>query len=328
MNTNSLTKEVREIGEMHFEGNVIPHNWYHHIKDETTGKPELEAIIILSEILYWFRPVYVRDEGNGEILEVKKRFKGDALQKNKKQFAKQFGMTERKAQDSLALLEKLGLITREYRLIENDDKIVIANVLFIKIVPERIKEITFKNGGGMVEIYHRGGTKSTIPSVENYHITNIYKKKKKKKEDSIFFDYETEQFCHIPPSDLEKWKSLYLGVDVDRELLKMREWLLDPNNPERDGTRTFITNWLEKAFRELQSKKQKASKSEALRKKEETPSIAYDPSIAYGYMMKGRQAYESYLKRLTDQTYYKKYLEGKYVKDYQEYLKQNGGKHE
>ena len=30
----------------------------------------------------------------------------------------------------------------------------------------------------------------------------------------------------------------------------MRQWLINPENPERDGNRTFITNWLSRAYKD------------------------------------------------------------------------------
>ncbi|MBK8537864.1 MAG: hypothetical protein IPL59_23795 [Candidatus Competibacteraceae bacterium] len=39
---------MAEIGQMHFEGNIIPHPWYQWITLES-GKPDLSAIILLAE---------------------------------------------------------------------------------------------------------------------------------------------------------------------------------------------------------------------------------------------------------------------------------------
>src|SRR5262249_45550312 len=88
--------------------------------------------------------------------------------RTKKSFAEQFGLTERKVQESLALLEKLGLITRDYRTVLHGD-VVCSNVLFIKIHPERIKEVTFKNVIAMAEFCHTPPTNSTIPLAEIGH---------------------------------------------------------------------------------------------------------------------------------------------------------------
>lgn len=137
----NTTQEVTAIGEMHFEGNIIPHYWYQNIKYQN-GKVDLNSIIILAEIVYWYRPTYIRDEGSGLVTSVQKKFKSDSLQKDKKSLANQFGLTLVQVQDSLARLEKMGLIYRDYRTILVGDKRM-SNVLFIKINPEKIREVTF-----------------------------------------------------------------------------------------------------------------------------------------------------------------------------------------
>jgi hypothetical protein len=166
---NHATEDVIEVGKLHLEGNVIPHTWYQHIKDEN-GKAELEAIIILSDIVYWYRPVYLRDEHSGQIIEVQKRFSGDLLQKTKKALADQFSMTERKVQDSLALLEKLGLICREYRTVEASNGSRISNVMFIRIFPAAIEAISFQKchsyGRNLPEV-KQNSTKPSLYSTKN-----------------------------------------------------------------------------------------------------------------------------------------------------------------
>jgi len=60
---SNLTPEVEAVGQMHFEGNIIPHRWYQNITHTTPGghtKPHLEAILILSDVVYWYRPVVRR----------------------------------------------------------------------------------------------------------------------------------------------------------------------------------------------------------------------------------------------------------------------------
>jgi|ERR1051325_218697 hypothetical protein len=137
---SNLTPEVQAIGQIHLEGNVIPHSWYQYIRFEN-GKVDTISIMLLSEIVYWYRPTVIRDELTGNVIEVRKKFKADALQKNKKALADQFGLTERQVKDSLCRLEKLGLIVRDYRTVFIGD-IKMANVLFIKINPDKIRQIS------------------------------------------------------------------------------------------------------------------------------------------------------------------------------------------
>ena len=54
-----------------FTGNVIPAAWYRTIP-EIMGKPNLTAIIILSDVVYWYRPVEIRDELTGQLCDSEK----------------------------------------------------------------------------------------------------------------------------------------------------------------------------------------------------------------------------------------------------------------
>ncbi|MGQ0979487.1 hypothetical protein ACT4V8_13270 [Acinetobacter baumannii] len=72
---------VDKIASLNIEGNVIPANWFNTFKLEN-GKPDTNAVILLSEIVYWHRPTIVRDEDSGHIVSVKKKFKADLLQRS------------------------------------------------------------------------------------------------------------------------------------------------------------------------------------------------------------------------------------------------------
>ncbi len=137
-----IPPEVLQMGRIHLEGNVTPHSWYDHIRFEN-GKVDLVSVTLLSEIVYWYRPTYVRDEISGKVIATHKKFKGDALQKSKKSLADQFGLTERQVKDSLARLEQLGLITRDYRSMKTKTGLTLSNVLFIEIHPKKIEAISF-----------------------------------------------------------------------------------------------------------------------------------------------------------------------------------------
>ena len=57
---------VDEIGNFYFSGNIIPETWFYTIVNES-GKPNMLAINILADIVYWYRPTEVRDEKTGKI---------------------------------------------------------------------------------------------------------------------------------------------------------------------------------------------------------------------------------------------------------------------
>lgn len=58
---------VDAMGSTNISGNIIPAIWYKTITKEN-GKPYPLAIVILTDIVYWYRPSEVRDQGTGHIL--------------------------------------------------------------------------------------------------------------------------------------------------------------------------------------------------------------------------------------------------------------------
>ena len=94
------SETVNRMCRLQFTGNVIPSTWYHTIKKET-GKPNLNAIIILADIVYWYRPMEIRDEATGQLCGFKKKFQADILQRNYQQLADQFGITKRDAVNAI-----------------------------------------------------------------------------------------------------------------------------------------------------------------------------------------------------------------------------------
>lgn len=150
MQTGNST--VDKIGQMHFEGNVIPHMWYQEFKFEN-GKPDLVSILLLADFVYWYRPTYIRNEQTGMLEKVKTKFAADLLQKSYKELENQFGFSDKQIRESLKRLEAKRLVQRVFRTIETE-KTRLNNVMFIAINPERIFEITFpqqKQGGNDTE---------------------------------------------------------------------------------------------------------------------------------------------------------------------------------
>lgn len=70
-------------------------------------------------------------------------------------------------------------------------------------------------------------------------------------EDSdISFSFDEKKFTGIKHDDVSKWKVIYDGVDIVRELMRMVEWCL--SNPKKAKLkkqwRKFITTWLQNEF--------------------------------------------------------------------------------
>lgn len=132
---------VDKMLEINISGNIIPQQWYSSIVRDN-GKPYFTAIVILSDIVYWYRPIEIRDEQTGQIKEYRKKFARDKLQRSYQQIANMFGISKREATTAISFLEKLGVIKKEFRSL-NINGITCNNVLFIDLFPERVKELTY-----------------------------------------------------------------------------------------------------------------------------------------------------------------------------------------
>lgn len=144
MTMSSGNAIVDAVGRIGITGNVIPNSWYSAIT-RPNGKPYLNAIVILAEIVYWYRPTETRDEATGRTVEVKAKFKGDMLQRSYGSFAEQFGISKREATNALSALEEMGIVRRHLRNICVRG-MTFSNVLFVELVPERLMEVTHQEG--------------------------------------------------------------------------------------------------------------------------------------------------------------------------------------
>lgn len=148
---------VDAIATMAISGNVIPATWYKTITT-ASGKADLAAINILSDVLYWYRPSEIRDESTGDVIAYRKRFSADLLQRSYDQIAEHFGLSKRQAKDAVVRLEELGAIRRVFRNVDYGAG-TMGNVMFIAIEPARIFELTYPEQSGgldpMAEKRHR-----------------------------------------------------------------------------------------------------------------------------------------------------------------------------
>lgn len=135
-------KIVDKISEMEFQGNIIPTKWMKNITF-ANKKPHVVAVVILSEIVYWYRMSLVRNE-NGKIIKAKKKFKADKLQRSYQSFVDQFGFTKRQVKDAIQFLVDYGILVREFRHIKTETGLTIPNVMFVEPVIDMIQKITYE----------------------------------------------------------------------------------------------------------------------------------------------------------------------------------------
>lgn len=137
------TPVVDAISQLNFEGNIIPHSWLQSpVMHLDSGLVNLPAIVLLSDLIYWYRAVVDRDEYSGNVVCIRKKFSGDKLQKTYAVWGESLGLSKGQVQDGIYFLKARGLITVELRTIESGFGKV-PNVPFIEPVPEEIQEITY-----------------------------------------------------------------------------------------------------------------------------------------------------------------------------------------
>ena len=120
-----------------------PHHGHEKEIRKENGKSDHLAVAILSDIVYWYRPVEVRDESTGYVVGLRKKFRGDLLQKTYEQYSDFYGETKRTIKAALDRLEEIGVIRKVFREITLANGAKVPNVMFIELFPDRLKEITF-----------------------------------------------------------------------------------------------------------------------------------------------------------------------------------------
>jgi hypothetical protein len=152
---------VRAVGEISFVGNVIPHSWYRHLV-RPNGKPYVVAIILLAEVVYWYRPELVKDEASGRLVGIRKKFQGDKYRTSYPDLAERFGFGRDQVIDAVEYLETFGVLTKEVR-----ERVVVygqlkGNVLFLEPVPTVLERISAlpdedaESDGPLPEISRKG----------------------------------------------------------------------------------------------------------------------------------------------------------------------------
>lgn len=137
-------KAVIKMADFALTGNIVPQTWTKTIASET-GKPLSNAILILADIVYWYRPAEIRDEQSGAVIEHRKKFAADKLQRNYGEWADLFGWSKKQAADAIKHLERIGVIDKETRTITVRGQ-RLNNVLYIGLNVEKLRVLTYPNG--------------------------------------------------------------------------------------------------------------------------------------------------------------------------------------
>lgn len=122
-------------------GNVVPVIWYKTITHEN-GKPDTNAIALLSDIVFWYRPMEKRDEVTGQMLGYQKKYRADKLQRSYRQMMDMYGFTRRQAELALKNLCRLGVVTKEFRTVEIAGQ-RLNNVMYLDLNVDKLLELTY-----------------------------------------------------------------------------------------------------------------------------------------------------------------------------------------
>lgn len=134
---------VEAFQQFRMDGNIVPHSWYQSPQlAQKNGKPNLVAITLLADIVYWYRPMEIRDEVSGAHLGYRQKFGADKLQKSYRKWGDGFGFTLRQVEDAVVFLKASGLITVERRKIVTEVG-TFPNCAFVEPVFEAIRDLTY-----------------------------------------------------------------------------------------------------------------------------------------------------------------------------------------
>ena len=141
-----MNKVVERFQELSFSGDIIPHQWYETpVLRRTNGKANLNAMIILANICYWYRPKTEIDEETNHVIGINQRFEHDKLRMYYQQWADKFGLSKRQVRDAVAFLKKKGLIRVDLRTVTYADGNRVSNVPHIEPIFNAVKAITIAN---------------------------------------------------------------------------------------------------------------------------------------------------------------------------------------
>jgi hypothetical protein len=117
--------------KINFTGNIIPHSWYHKIIN-SRGQPDSNAIIILAEIVYWYRAA---KNGNSH------KFHGNSLQLGYDHLINKLNFTRDQIRNALKKLEELNLV---YRTFKTEVKFGsnYSNIMFLELNIEALQTVT------------------------------------------------------------------------------------------------------------------------------------------------------------------------------------------
>ena len=137
--------------------------WFEHITFED-GKPHIQAMVLLSDIIEWYQPRPVEDAETGAIIGYERRFNGERLQLYSAYFEQRYGMSEKQIRLAIDKLVSIGVIVfsvePRVQITEKDGSIGYRhNVPYFDLNIEILRQISLPaewQEGGVCPTGHRG----------------------------------------------------------------------------------------------------------------------------------------------------------------------------
>jgi hypothetical protein len=134
-----IVSELVQLEKQYQNFTAIPNSWYSHLLD-AKGQVYSDAILVLAEIINWYRLIPIYDRSTKKIIGYQKKFKLDLLQKSYKDFEDKFSFSKEKTRRILDFLIQKKLIYKEMRTLKSKS-LVLSNVMFIGIHVENINQL-------------------------------------------------------------------------------------------------------------------------------------------------------------------------------------------
>src|SRR5688500_59056 len=143
MKYGATTSVVEETSRLQLVGPLLDRAWFGaHILRFPNGKPNMNAIIILGDIVSWYRAAHDVDEASGKVIR-RRRFADTKLSIHLESYGERFGLSREQTKDALKFLKDAGLITKEQKAALVDG-VPHPNTIYVEPVVEVLREISLK----------------------------------------------------------------------------------------------------------------------------------------------------------------------------------------
>ena len=251
--TSTGNQIVDAIGKLNITGNVIPESWFRTVVNNN-NKPNRNAIMLLSEIVYWYRPKEERDEITNSTSYKKKFRDADYVQLGYEQLCKKFNLSQKQVREGLKLLESLNVIKRHCRNVHIEMG-TLHNVLFIELIPEGLEAITYiDNASDSANTPFPQGN-GTLPSREPYPSQNENTYTKNMSENNTKTT-TTSRDVVSDQSDMSVFSGLNLTKSDIKQIIYAAQYDIDRCRravsllKQQTGTIRNVTGWLISAVKE------------------------------------------------------------------------------